>query len=52
MTSIKSEGHVIWSTDVAVPISRLADLISKSWVKESTMALGRSETRLANRVVK
>ncbi|KAH8177766.1 FAD binding domain-containing protein [Sarocladium implicatum] len=30
MTSIKPEGHAIWSTDVAVPISRLAELINLS----------------------
>ncbi|KAL4745444.1 hypothetical protein BDW72DRAFT_198636 [Aspergillus terricola var. indicus] len=27
MISIKPEGHVIWSTDVAVPISKLAEII-------------------------
>ncbi|KAF4996212.1 hypothetical protein FDECE_12554 [Fusarium decemcellulare] len=30
MTSIKPEGHAIWSTDVAVPISRLAEIIDIS----------------------
>ncbi|KAJ9133280.1 Glycolate oxidase [Pleurostoma richardsiae] len=30
MTSIKPEGHAIWSTDVAVPISRLAEVIELS----------------------
>lgn len=30
MTSIKPEGHAIWSTDVAVPISRLAEIINVS----------------------
>ncbi|KAF4467269.1 glycolate oxidase [Fusarium albosuccineum] len=30
MTSIKPEGHAIWSTDVAVPISRLAEIIDVS----------------------
>uniref|UniRef100_A0A8H7N220 FAD-binding PCMH-type domain-containing protein n=1 Tax=Bionectria ochroleuca TaxID=29856 RepID=A0A8H7N220_BIOOC len=30
MTSIKPEGHAIWSTDVAVPISRLAEIIEVS----------------------
>ncbi|KAL4784141.1 hypothetical protein BJX76DRAFT_357343 [Aspergillus varians] len=30
MTSIKPEGHSIWSTDVAVPISRLAEIIDIS----------------------
>lgn len=30
MTSIKPEGHVIWSTDVAVPISRLAEIVEIS----------------------
>ncbi|KAJ5128114.1 hypothetical protein N7448_008893 [Penicillium atrosanguineum] len=30
MTSIKPEGYSIWSTDVAVPISRLADIIEIS----------------------
>ncbi|VUC31183.1 unnamed protein product, partial [Clonostachys rosea] len=30
MTSIKPEGHFIWSTDVAVPISRLAEIIDLS----------------------
>jgi D-lactate dehydrogenase (cytochrome) len=30
MTSIKPEGHAIWSTDVAVPISRLAEIIEIS----------------------
>ncbi|KAK6189666.1 hypothetical protein LQW54_013029 [Pestalotiopsis sp. IQ-011] len=30
MMSIKPEGFNIWSTDVAVPISRLADIISES----------------------
>ncbi|KAL2814867.1 hypothetical protein BDW59DRAFT_177802 [Aspergillus cavernicola] len=30
MVSIKPEGHAIWSTDVAVPISRLAEIIEAS----------------------
>ncbi|KAJ0165048.1 D-lactate dehydrogenase [cytochrome], mitochondrial [Colletotrichum tanaceti] len=30
MTSIKPEGYSLWSTDVAVPISRLAEIISES----------------------
>lgn len=30
MTSIKPEGHSIWSTDVAVPISRLAEIVEIS----------------------
>ncbi len=30
MTSIKPENYSIWSTDVAVPISRLAEIISSS----------------------
>ncbi|RDW78913.1 FAD-binding oxidoreductase [Aspergillus mulundensis] len=30
MISIKPEGHAIWSTDVAVPISRLAKIIERS----------------------
>ncbi|KFA78618.1 hypothetical protein S40288_06969 [Stachybotrys chartarum IBT 40288] len=30
MTSIKPEGYAIWSTDVAVPISRLAEIIEIS----------------------
>ncbi|KAL3473330.1 hypothetical protein BJX99DRAFT_233767 [Aspergillus californicus] len=30
MISIKPEGHSIWSTDVAVPISRLAEIIQLS----------------------
>ena len=30
MTSIKPEGYSIWSTDVAVPISRLAEIIELS----------------------
>lgn len=30
MTSIKPEGYALWSTDVAVPISRLAEIISTS----------------------
>ncbi|KAH8890452.1 glycolate oxidase [Thozetella sp. PMI_491] len=30
MTSIKPEGHALWSTDVAVPISRLAEIIELS----------------------
>lgn len=30
MTSIKPEGHSIWSTDVAVPISRLAEIVDIS----------------------
>ncbi|CAN8105902.1 unnamed protein product [Discula destructiva] len=38
MTSIKPEGHSLWSTDVAVPISRLAELISLS--KEDAGKLG------------
>lgn len=29
MTSIKPEGYNIWSTDVAVPISRLAEIIGR-----------------------
>ncbi|KAH8655406.1 hypothetical protein BX600DRAFT_385420 [Xylariales sp. PMI_506] len=38
MTSIKPEGYAIWSTDVAVPISRLAEIISLS--KEDASKLG------------
>jgi D-lactate dehydrogenase (cytochrome) len=38
MTAIKPEGHVIWSTDVAVPISRLAEIIEIS--KREGEALG------------
>lgn len=38
MTSIKPEGHAIWSTDVAVPISRLAEIIELS--KEDGKELG------------
>ncbi|TDZ65274.1 D-lactate dehydrogenase [Colletotrichum trifolii] len=38
MTSIKPEGHAIWSTDVAVPISRLAEIINLS--KEDSGKLG------------
>ncbi|KAK9777200.1 hypothetical protein AB5N19_12268 [Seiridium cardinale] len=38
MTSIKPEGHSIWSTDVAVPISRLAEIIDAS--KEDSAKLG------------
>ncbi|KAH7127876.1 glycolate oxidase [Dactylonectria estremocensis] len=30
MTSLKPEGHTIWSTDVAVPISRLAEIVDIS----------------------
>lgn len=30
MTSIKPEGYALWSTDVAVPISRLAEIIGTS----------------------
>jgi D-lactate dehydrogenase (cytochrome) len=30
MTSIKPDGYSIWSTDVAVPISRLAEIIGES----------------------
>lgn len=30
LTSIKPEGHFIWSTDVAVPISRLSEIINAS----------------------
>lgn len=33
LTSIKPEGHSLWSTDVAVPISRLAELISEPHAK-------------------
>lgn len=29
MSSIKPQGQTMWSTDVAVPISRLAELISE-----------------------
>lgn len=35
---MKPEGHVIWSTDVAVPISRLAELIEVS--KEEGARIG------------
>ncbi|KAI1840451.1 hypothetical protein JX266_013335 [Neoarthrinium moseri] len=38
MTSIKPEGYNIWSTDVAVPISRLAEIIDSS--KEAAAKLG------------
>ncbi|KAH6654911.1 hypothetical protein BKA67DRAFT_517400 [Truncatella angustata] len=38
MTSIKPEGYSIWSTDVAVPISRLAEIIELS--KEDSGNLG------------
>ncbi|KAF6835752.1 glycolate oxidase [Colletotrichum musicola] len=38
MTSIKPEGYALWSTDVAVPISRLAEIITKS--KEDSGKLG------------
>ncbi|OLN97743.1 D-lactate dehydrogenase [cytochrome], mitochondrial 3 [Colletotrichum chlorophyti] len=38
MTSIKPKGHALWSTDVAVPISRLAEIISLS--KEDSGKLG------------
>ncbi|KAH8887021.1 glycolate oxidase [Thozetella sp. PMI_491] len=38
MTSIKPENYSIWSTDVAVPISRLAEIITKS--KEDSSKLG------------
>lgn len=38
MTSVKPEGHAIWSTDVAVPISRLAELIEVS--KEEGARIG------------
>jgi D-lactate dehydrogenase (cytochrome) len=38
MTSIKPEGHALWSTDVAVPISRLAEIIELS--KKDAESLG------------
>jgi D-lactate dehydrogenase (cytochrome) len=38
MTSIRPPGHEMWSTDVAVPISRLAELID--WSKTQCSALG------------
>jgi D-lactate dehydrogenase (cytochrome) len=38
MTSIKPEGHGLWSTDVAVPISRLAEIIELS--KKDAEGLG------------
>ncbi|KZL79740.1 glycolate oxidase [Colletotrichum incanum] len=38
MTSIKPEGYSLWSTDVAVPISRLAEIITLS--KEDSGRLG------------
>ncbi|KAL5343483.1 hypothetical protein BJX70DRAFT_354284 [Aspergillus crustosus] len=38
MVSIKPEGHAIWSTDVAVPISKLAEIIELS--KEDASKLG------------
>ncbi|WDK12784.1 glycolate oxidase [Colletotrichum graminicola] len=38
MTSIKPEGYALWSTDVAVPISRLAEIINLS--KEDSGKLG------------
>ncbi|KAI0128266.1 glycolate oxidase [Xylariales sp. AK1849] len=38
MTSIKPQGHALWSTDVAVPISRLAEIIEIS--KEDSGKLG------------
>ncbi|KAF6812963.1 glycolate oxidase [Colletotrichum plurivorum] len=38
MTSIKPESYALWSTDVAVPISRLAEIITKS--KEDSGKLG------------
>ncbi|KAJ5747108.1 uncharacterized protein N7511_008804 [Penicillium nucicola] len=38
MTSIKPEGHGLWSTDVAVPISRLAEIIELS--KKDAESLG------------
>ncbi|KAK1994782.1 glycolate oxidase [Colletotrichum falcatum] len=38
MTSIKPEGYSLWSTDVAVPISRLAEIITLS--KEDSGKLG------------
>lgn len=30
MLSMRTEGHEVWSTDVAVPLSRLADILGKS----------------------
>ncbi|KAJ0350475.1 hypothetical protein KNSL1_003876 [Colletotrichum chrysophilum] len=38
MTSIKPDGYAMWSTDVAVPISRLAEIIAQS--KEDSGDLG------------
>ncbi|OQD85118.1 hypothetical protein PENANT_c011G03051 [Penicillium antarcticum] len=38
MTSIKPDGHALWSTDVAVPISRLAEIIELS--KKDAESLG------------
>jgi D-lactate dehydrogenase (cytochrome) len=30
MLALREEGHDVWSTDVAVPLSRLPDIIGKS----------------------
>lgn len=34
MLALREEGHDVWSTDVAVPISRLPDIIGKQIVKQ------------------
>ncbi|ETS81465.1 hypothetical protein PFICI_06467 [Pestalotiopsis fici W106-1] len=39
MVSIKPEGFNLWSTDVAVPISRLAEIINASKENASTLGL-------------
>ncbi|AEO58450.1 hypothetical protein MYCTH_2305794 [Thermothelomyces thermophilus ATCC 42464] len=38
MTSMRPDGHVLWSTDVAVPVSRLADTVD--WSKAECSRLG------------
>ncbi|RFU79221.1 d-lactate dehydrogenase cytochrome [Trichoderma arundinaceum] len=40
--ALKPEGTVIWSTDVAVPISRMADLIEESKTKATELGLWNS----------
>lgn len=34
MLALREEGHDVWSTDVAVPISRLPDIIGKQPIEQ------------------
>ncbi|KAF7556356.1 hypothetical protein G7046_g6324 [Stylonectria norvegica] len=49
MTSIKPEGYRIWSTDVAVPISRLADIINEC-PKNDNANVAAASTKDANKL--